>query len=84
MALPTSLVSRLRRFRRCRRILSRKTLRILVGSPPGGGYDIYARLVAPALAAKLGPTVLVEGWQTCQTGRDITPQLRRIFVAIAH
>jgi tripartite-type tricarboxylate transporter receptor subunit TctC len=37
-----------------------KTLRILVGSPPGGGYDVYARLVAPALADKLGATVLVE------------------------
>src|SRR3984885_9162813 len=37
-----------------------KTLRVLVGSPPGGGYDIYARLVTPAFAAKLGATVLVE------------------------
>jgi tripartite-type tricarboxylate transporter receptor subunit TctC len=37
-----------------------KTVRILVGSPPGGGYDVYARLVAPAFAAKLGATVLVE------------------------
>jgi tripartite-type tricarboxylate transporter receptor subunit TctC len=37
-----------------------KTVRVLVGSPPGGGYDIYARLVTPALAAKLGATVLVE------------------------
>lgn len=37
-----------------------KIVRILVGSPPGGGYDIYARLVAPALAAKLDATVLVE------------------------
>jgi tripartite-type tricarboxylate transporter receptor subunit TctC len=37
-----------------------KTVRILVGSPPGGGYDVYARLVAPALADKLGATVLVE------------------------
>jgi tripartite-type tricarboxylate transporter receptor subunit TctC len=37
-----------------------KTVRILVGSPPGGGYDIYARLITPALATKLGATVLVE------------------------
>jgi tripartite-type tricarboxylate transporter receptor subunit TctC len=37
-----------------------KTLRILVGSPPGGGYDVYARLVAPALAQNLGAEVLVE------------------------
>jgi tripartite-type tricarboxylate transporter receptor subunit TctC len=37
-----------------------KTLRILVGSPPGGGYDLYARLIRPYLAAKTGTTVLVE------------------------
>src|ERR1700681_896930 len=37
-----------------------KTGRVLGGSPPGGGYDAYARLVTPALAAKLGATVLVE------------------------
>src|SRR5262249_28378354 len=37
-----------------------KTVRILVGSPPGGGYDLYARLIAPYLPAKIGATVLVE------------------------
>jgi tripartite-type tricarboxylate transporter receptor subunit TctC len=37
-----------------------KTVRMLVGSPPGGGYDLYARLIAPHLAAKLQATVLVE------------------------
>src|SRR5262249_23566246 len=37
-----------------------KTLRILVGSPPGGGYDLYARMIAPYLAAKIGGTALVE------------------------
>src|SRR6516164_543425 len=37
-----------------------RTVRILVGSPPGGGYDVYARLFAPHLARKLGATVLVE------------------------
>lgn len=37
-----------------------KALRILVGSPPGGGYDVYARLVAPALAERIGAEVIVE------------------------
>src|SRR4029077_16915252 len=37
-----------------------KTVRVLVGSPPGGGYDLYARLIAPYLAAKIEATVLVE------------------------
>lgn len=37
-----------------------KTVRLLVGYAPGGGYDSYARLVAPALQAKLGSTVIVE------------------------
>jgi tripartite-type tricarboxylate transporter receptor subunit TctC len=37
-----------------------KMVRMLVGSPPGGGYDLYARMLAPHLAAKLDATVLVE------------------------
>jgi tripartite-type tricarboxylate transporter receptor subunit TctC len=37
-----------------------RTVRILVGSPPGGGYDLYARLIRPYLAARIGATVLVE------------------------
>ena len=37
-----------------------KTISLYVGFPPGGGYDLYARLIAPAFAAKLGATVLVE------------------------
>jgi tripartite-type tricarboxylate transporter receptor subunit TctC len=44
-----------------RGLLSRKeTVRILVGSPPGGGYHLYARLIAPYLAARLEAAVLVE------------------------
>lgn len=35
-------------------------MRLVVGYAPGGGYDSYARLVAPALQAKLGSTVIVE------------------------
>ena len=37
-----------------------KTVRMLVGSPPGGGYDLYARLLAPHLASKISATVIVE------------------------
>jgi tripartite-type tricarboxylate transporter receptor subunit TctC len=53
-ARPASATSETARFYRG------KTLRMLVGSPPGGGYDLYARMLAPHLAAKLDATVLVE------------------------
>ena len=52
-----------------------KTVRILVGSPPGGGYDIYARLVAPALGAKLDATVLVEN----KGGNGMRPALATLM-----
>jgi tripartite-type tricarboxylate transporter receptor subunit TctC len=39
-----------------------KTLRIIVGYPAGGGYDVYARLIARFLPAALpgNPTVIVQ------------------------
>lgn len=37
-----------------------KTVRLLVGSPPGGGYDLYTRMIAPYLAKRLGCLVIVE------------------------
>jgi len=37
-----------------------KTIKIVVGYPPGGSNDILARLIAPRLAEVLGATVLVE------------------------
>lgn len=37
-----------------------KTVRIIVGFGPGGGYDTYARMIAPYLAKALGTTVVVE------------------------
>ena len=40
-----------------------KTVTILVGSPPGGGYDAYARMIAPHLAKRLGATVIIAGWR---------------------
>lgn len=37
-----------------------KTVRIIVGYSPGGGYDTYARMLAPHLEKQLGATVIVE------------------------
>ena len=37
-----------------------KTVRMVVGSGVGGGYDVFSRLIAPYLAKTLGTTVIVE------------------------
>lgn len=37
-----------------------KTVRMIVGSGVGGGYDVFTRLIAPYLAKTLGTTVIVE------------------------
>ena len=37
-----------------------KTVRLVVGFGPGGGYDAYARMLAPYLSKNLGATVIVE------------------------
>jgi tripartite-type tricarboxylate transporter receptor subunit TctC len=37
-----------------------KTVRMVVGSGVGGGYDVFSRLIAPYLAKTLGTTVVVE------------------------
>ncbi len=37
-----------------------KTVRIVVGFNPGGGYDEYARMIAPKLGERLGATVIIE------------------------
>ena len=37
-----------------------KNVRLTVGYGPGGGYDVYARMIAPHLSKQLGATVIVE------------------------
>jgi tripartite-type tricarboxylate transporter receptor subunit TctC len=37
-----------------------RTVRMIVGSGVGGGYDVFSRLIAPYLAKVLGTTVVVE------------------------
>ncbi len=54
-----------------------KTVRIVVGYGPGGGYDIYARMIAPYLAKALGATVVVEN----QPGAGGITALNRIMTA---
>lgn len=37
-----------------------RTLRVIVPQPPGGGFDLVARVLAEGLAAELGQSVIVE------------------------
>jgi tripartite-type tricarboxylate transporter receptor subunit TctC len=41
-------------------VLTDETVRLVVGTDPGGGYDAYARMIAPFLADQLGAEVVVE------------------------
>ena len=54
-----------------------KTIHIVVGSGPGGGYDIYARLIAPYLGKALDANVVVEN----QPGAGGITSLNRLFVS---
>jgi tripartite-type tricarboxylate transporter receptor subunit TctC len=54
-----------------------KTVRIVVGSGVGGGYDVYARLIAPYLGAELGANVIVEN----QPGAGGIISLNRLYTA---
>jgi tripartite-type tricarboxylate transporter receptor subunit TctC len=53
-----------------------KTIRMTVGSGVGGGYDVYARLIAPYLGRELGATVIVEN----QPGAGGLISLNRLYV----
>lgn len=53
-----------------------KNVKIIVGYGPGGGYDIYARMIAPYLEKELGTTVIVEN----QPGAGGLNALNRLYV----
>jgi tripartite-type tricarboxylate transporter receptor subunit TctC len=53
-----------------------KTVRIVVGSGVGGGYDVYSRLIAPYLAKEIGATVVVEN----QPGAGGLIALNKLYV----
>ena len=54
-----------------------KTVRMVVGSGTGGGYDVFSRLIAPYLAKTLGTTVIVEN----QPGAGGLLALNRLYSA---
>jgi len=54
-----------------------KTVKIIVGFGPGGGYDAYARLIAPELEKAIGATVIVEN----QPGAGSLTSLNRLYTA---
>jgi tripartite-type tricarboxylate transporter receptor subunit TctC len=54
-----------------------KTVRLVVGYGPGGGYDAYARMIAPHLSKVLGASVVVEN----QPGAGGLVALNRIYAA---
>lgn len=54
-----------------------KTVRLIVGYGPGGGYDAYARMIAPTLAKELGASVVVEN----QPGAGGLIALNRLYTA---
>ena len=56
-----------------------KTVRIIVGFGPGGGYDAYARMIEPYLGKALGATVIVEN----QPGAGGVTALNRLYAAPA-
>jgi tripartite-type tricarboxylate transporter receptor subunit TctC len=60
-----------------RAYFSGKTVRIVVGYGPGGGYDAYARMIAPHLSKALGASVVVEN----QPGAGGLVALNRIYAA---
>jgi tripartite-type tricarboxylate transporter receptor subunit TctC len=54
-----------------------KTVRLVVGYGPGGGYDAYARMIAPHLSKVLGASVVVEN----QPGAGGLVALNRLYAA---
>jgi len=54
-----------------------QTVKIVVGYGPGGGYDVYARMIAPYIGKALDATVIVEN----QPGAGGLTALNRVYTA---
>ena len=75
MVLATALAARAQDVERA--YFSGKTVRMVVGYGPGGGYNAYARMIAPHLSKVLGASVVVEN----QPGAGGLVALNRIATA---
>jgi tripartite-type tricarboxylate transporter receptor subunit TctC len=70
--------------------LAGKTVRILVGFPPGGGTDAIARVLAESLKDELGATVIVEnkpgagGQLAAQALKAAAPDGTTVFLSHDH
>src|SRR4029078_5237147 len=53
-----------------------KTVGLIVGAGPAGGYDVFSRLIAPYLAKTLGTTVIVEN----QPGAGGLVALNKLYI----
>jgi tripartite-type tricarboxylate transporter receptor subunit TctC len=60
-----------------RAFYAQKTVKFIVGYGPGGGYDIYARMLQPSLAKELGATVIVEN----QPGAGSLTALNQLYAS---
>ncbi|MFA9446478.1 Bug family tripartite tricarboxylate transporter substrate binding protein [Egicoccus sp. AB-alg6-2] len=58
-------------------LLAGETITFVVGVSPGGGYDSYARMIAPFLAEELGANVVVEN----QPGAGGLVSLNNLYAA---
>ena len=71
-------------------LLAGKTLKLLVGFPPGGGTDAIARVLAEALKAELGATVIVDnkagagGQLAAQALKTAEPDGTTVFLSHDH
>ena len=60
LCLPSGVATRAQSNDRCREHFAGRTVRWIVPSSPGGGYDIYSRLLEPFVESQLGARLTID------------------------